>query len=139
MKMHDVQSIDLNVPAAQAYAYIAESENLPHWTHAFASVSGKNAVMKTPGGEVPIELRTEASREQGTVDWFMVFPDGSVASAYSRVVNLTADQSVFSFTLLPPPVPLEQLEGTLQQQSEILASELTLLKHCLEGEAVNPA
>ena len=81
-----------------------------------------------------IDLEVEASPERGTVDWRMTFPDRSVATAFSRVVELDGDRCVFSFVLTPPPVPLEQLEGALDAQSRTLAEELRKLKAILEHD-----
>ncbi len=132
MKTFDVQGIDLNVPARTALAFIADPAQLPRWTNAFASVTPGRAVMRTPGGEVTIDLEVDASREHGTVDWRITFPDRSVASAFSRVVQIDRERCVFSFVLTPPPVPLEQLEGALEAQSRTLAEELRKLKEILE-------
>jgi hypothetical protein len=54
-----------------------------------------------------------------------------VARAYSRVVPEGKGHSVFSFVLLAPPVPLERLEGTLNQQAQTLREELTRLSSIL--------
>ena len=132
MKNYDLQGIDLNVPASTAVAFIADPAMLPQWTNAFASVTPGRAVMRTPEGGVAIELDVEASPEQGTVDWRMTFPDRKVATAFSRVVALGQDRCVFSFVLTPPPVPLEQVEGTLEAQSRTLTEELHRLKAILE-------
>ena len=132
MKTFDVQGIELRVPRAQAFAYIADPARLPAWTSAFASVADGRALLRTPAGEVEIGLGVDASAEHGTVDWRMSFPDGSVASAYSRLVDTGRDACVFSFVLTPPPVPLEQLEGALEAQSRTLAEELRTLKRVLE-------
>jgi len=132
MKTFDVQGIDLNVPQSKALAFIADPVQLPRWTSAFASVTPGRAVMRTPTGEVMIDLEVEASREHGTVDWRMTFPDRSVATAFSRVVEMDRDRCIISFVLTPPPVPLEQLEGTLEAQSRTLAEELKKLKEILE-------
>jgi hypothetical protein len=132
MKTFDVQGIDLRVPRDRAFAYIADPARLPAWTSAFASVAGGRAVLRTPSGEVEIALGVDASPDRGTVDWHMTFPDGSVASAYSRLVRTGREACVFSFVLTPPPVPLEQLEGALEAQSRTLAEELRKLKGLLE-------
>ena len=134
MKSFDVQGIDLAVPRSKAFAFIADPAQLPKWTNAFASVTSGRAVMRTPSGEVTIDLEVQASAEQGTVDWRMTFPDHSVATAFSRVVELDRHRCIFSFVLTPPPVPLEQLEGTLKAQSRTLAEELTKLKDILEHD-----
>jgi hypothetical protein len=132
MKNFDVQGIDLNVPQSRALAFIADPAQLPRWTNAFASAAPGRAVMRTPSGEVKIDLVVEASPEHGTVDWRMTFPDRSVATAFSRVVEMDRDRCIFSFVLTPPPVPLEQLEGALEAQSRTLTEELKKLKEILE-------
>ncbi|MGH7471724.1 MAG: SRPBCC family protein [Longimicrobiales bacterium] len=132
MRIFDVQGIDLNVPRSNAFAFISDPAQLPRWTNAFASVTAGRAVMRTAGGEVTVDLGVQASAEAGTVDWRMTFPDRSVATAFSRVVEIDRDRCVFSFVLAPPPVPLEELEGALEAQSRTLAEELRKLKGILE-------
>jgi len=133
MKRFDVQGIDLQATRRRAFSYIADPIHLPQWTSAFASVANGKAVMRTPNGEVEIDLVVQSSEEQGTIDWLMTFPDGSVATAFSRVVKLDSKSCVFAFVLTPPPpVPLEQLEGALEAQSRTLAEELQSLKRILE-------
>ena len=132
MKDFDVQGIDLNVSQGKAFAFIADPGQLPKWTKAFSSVTPGRAVMRTPSGEVEIGLEVEASPQHGTVDWRMTFPDRSVATAFSRVVEMDRDRCIFSFVLTPPPVPLEKLEGALKAQSRTLARELKKLKGILE-------
>jgi hypothetical protein len=87
MKTYDVQSIEIRAPFEKTFNYIADAKKLPEWTSAFKTVSNGQAVMQTPNGSVEIALAVNASREQGTIDWIMTFPDGSVAKAYSRVVE----------------------------------------------------
>ncbi len=132
MKRFDVQSIEFQSTQRQAFSYIADPIHLPRWTSAFASVANGRAVMRTPNGEIEINLVVQSSEEQGTIDWLMTFPDGSVATAFSRVVKLDSKSCVFAFVLTPPPVPLEQLEGALEAQSRTLAEELQSLKRILE-------
>jgi hypothetical protein len=134
VKTFDVQAISLNVSRQQAFTFIADAIRLPEWAQAFASVAGKRALMRTPNGEVEIDLDVRASAESGTIDWYMTFPDGSTAVAYSRVVELSRDHCAYSFVLTPPPVPLELLEGALEMQSKILTEELAKLKEILERE-----
>jgi polyketide cyclase/dehydrase/lipid transport protein len=132
MKRFDVQAIELDVPRDRALAFIADASQLPRWTEAFASVAGGRAVLKTPRGEVTVDLEVHASPGTGTVDWRMAFPDRSVATAFSRVVEATPSRCIFSFVLTAPPVPLEKLEGALEAQSRTLAAELRKLKDLLE-------
>jgi hypothetical protein len=126
------ESIHLQAEYERAFRYIADARNLPEWTHAFKSVRDGKAIMTTPTGSVQISLDVKASLEAGTIDWRMIFPDGSAASAYSRLVREPDRGCVYGFVLLAPPVPLAQLEGALNQQAEILREELRKLKGLLE-------
>lgn len=132
MRSFDVQGIDINVSREKAFVFIADAGQLPRWTSAFASVTTGRAVMRTLSGEVEVELEVQASAEHGTVDWRMTFPDSSMATAFSRIVEIDRERCVYSFVLTPPPVPLEQLEGALEAQSRTLAEELRNLKRVLE-------
>ena len=126
----DVQTVELKASFDLAFRYVADPRRLPEWTHAFRSVSNGRATLATPRGEVEVALEVRASRESGTVDWIMTFPDDSVGRAFSRVVDL-GDRSLFSFVLLAPPVSLEQLEGALAEQSRTLREELQTLQRKL--------
>ena len=135
MRPFDIQGIAINVSRSKALAFIADPARLPDWTDAFASASEGHAIMRTPNGEVGVGLDVRVSADAGTVDWAMTFPDGSVATAFSRVVEAGTDRCIYGFILTPPPVPLEQLEGTLEAQSRTLTGELERLKEILEHDA----
>lgn len=126
-----IESVSLNSSPEKAFAYISEPTNLPKWTNAFKSAWNGKATMVTPAGTVQVDLEVKAAAAEGTIDWHMTFPDGSVASAYSRVLPAPSGKSVYSFVLMTPPVPLEQLEGTLDQQADILRHELEKLSTIL--------
>jgi hypothetical protein len=134
MKSFDVQTIEINLPFDRVFDHIADAQKLPEWTTAFQSVSNGKAVISTPNGVTEITLTVLAARNQGTIDWIMTFPDGSVATAYSRVVSPDPERSIYSFILLAPPLPLEQLEGALEAQSDILREELTKLRAMLSRQ-----
>ena len=136
MQTSDVQTIEINAPFDHVfeYIYIADAWKLPEWTKAFKSVSNGQAVMETPNGSVEIKMEVHTASSQGTVDWTMTFPDGSVARAYSQVVAKDSEPSLYSFILTAPPVPLEQLEGELEAQSQILREELHKLGAILNSE-----
>ena len=133
MKRFEVQSIEIEAPFEKAYDYIADANNLPVWAEAFKSVANGRARLATPNGSVEIGLSVHASRTTGAIDWEMAFPDGTVAWAYSRLIPAANDHSIYSFILMPPPVPLEQLEGALKQQSQILRKELSRLAEILNS------
>lgn len=133
MRTFDVQSIEVDAPARQAFEYIADTAHLPEWTSAFRSIRGRRAVLSTSDGALSIDIDVQVSRERGTIDWAMTFPDGSIARAFSRVVDSGKGRAIYSFVLLPPPVPLERIEGALDHQSRILGEELVRLKQILES------
>lgn len=132
MMTFEIQSIEIASEYERAFDYISAAKHLPEWTNAFASASDHNAVLRTPTGSVEVELMVKSSRPHGTIDWVMKFPDGSHATAYSRLFKVGNGASIYSFVLLTPPAPLVELEGTLNQQSEILKEELTRLRTILE-------
>jgi hypothetical protein len=127
----DVQSIGINVTPTNVFAFIAKPENLPLWTNAFSKATQTSAIMVTPNGELAIKLETLISKENGTIDWIMTMPDGSIGKAFSRVSE-NGENSIYSFVLLAPPVPLEELEGALSDQKVVLAEELKKLKNLVE-------
>ena len=133
METFRVESVRIEATFDKTFEYIAEPANLLAWAHAFKAVRNGMATLATPAGSVEIGLKVESSRSKGTIDWHMTFPDGKAASAYSRLVPESNGHCVFSFVLLAPPVPLEQLEGTLNEQAHILRLELTNLKAILNG------
>lgn len=132
-KTFDVQSVAIDKPAAAVFGFVSDPANLPKWTNAFQRADGETAELVTPAGAVPIRLETLADAVRGTVDWKMTFPDGTVGMAYSRVAPDGGDRSAYSFVLMAPPVPLEMLEGALNDQMAILAEELLSLKARLEA------
>ena len=133
MKTFDLQGIEVRADYRAVFDFISEPANLPRWTQAFESAGDGAAVLRTPAGSARIHLRVLTAIEQGTIDWLMVFPDGTVAKALSRLVELKKGLCLYTFTLLAPPVPLEMLEGTMLQQSKTLNEELKALGQILEG------
>jgi len=128
MRDFDVQTIEVAGPFQRAFRYVADPATLPEWTHAFRSVANGRATLATPKGSVEVQLEVRASLESGTVDWLMTFTDGSVGRAFSRLVPLDDARVLYSFVLLAPPVPLEQVEGALAEQAKVLRQELTALQ-----------
>ncbi len=130
MKNFDVQNTIINASFEKVFDYIANPENLPKWTKAFASADSKKAVLSTPNGQLEVGLEVKTSKELGVIDWHMTMPDGSIASAYSRITP-NGQASVYTFVLMAPPGPIEQVEGTLKQQMGMLQEELQNLQKIL--------
>lgn len=131
IKNHDVQSINLLTSTEEAFDYIANPANLEEWTGAFKQANDTSALLVTPNGELKIGLETKTNKELGTIDWYMKMPDGSIGVAYSRVTAGPDGKAIYSFTLIAPPVPLEQIEGTLNAQIGQLKEELLSLQTIL--------
>ena len=117
MRTFDVQAVEIECPVDEVFEFLSDPTTLPDWTSAFQAVSGGRATLVTPSGSVEVDLDVRASGPQGTVDWLMTFADGSVARACSRVIEGGPGRSIYTFVLTAPPVPLEVLEGTLDEQS----------------------
>ncbi len=132
--LFEVKNIGLAVRFDTAFNYLTDMTKLPEWTNAFAEVAKEGtALMRTPEGEISVQLEDNVDRKNGVIDTKMTFPDGSVGTAYSRLISLSEDSCAYSFLLTPPPVALEELEGALSAQAEILGQELRTLKAKLEG------
>jgi hypothetical protein len=88
--------------------------------------------MVTTGGTARVGLRVEASEAYGTIDYTLTFPNGAIAKASSRLIP-HGRTSIYTFVLEAPPLPLEELEGALAEQSRILADELVTLTQRLRN------
>lgn len=132
MRNFVVQGIEIRARQERVFEFVRDPTNLPKWAHAFRSADSERARLETPAGSVDVGLRTEANLGAGTVDWRLAFPDGTVALAHSRVTETTRGTCIYSFVLHAPPVPLEQIEGALDQQSATLRDELATLRRLME-------
>jgi hypothetical protein len=79
-----------------------------------------------------VRLDVLAHEQCGTVGWRLVFPDGTVTIAQSRVTEITRSTCIYSFVLHAPRVTLEQIDRALDAQRVTLQSELSTLKNHLE-------
>ena len=132
MRMFDVQGIEISAPRRELFEFLRDPTNLPRWAHAFVSAGNGSARLETPAGAVDVDLGVTADADTGVVDWRLVFPDGSVSIAQSRVTETTRGTCIYSFVLHAPPVALEQVEGALEAQRALLQSELVTLKSLME-------
>jgi len=133
MRLFDVQGVEIRAPRERVFEFVRDPANLPRWAHAFRAVRDGHAHLETPVGAVDVRFEVVANPVCGTIDWRMVFPDGSVGLAQSRVVETLRSTCIYSFVLHAPPVALEEVEGALEAQRVTLQAELTALKAMLEG------
>jgi hypothetical protein len=130
--MFDVQGVEIMAPPHRVFEFVKQPANLPQWAHAFTSATDGRARLETPGGAVDVGLHVSADAGTGVVDWRLVFPDGAVGIAQSRVTETTRGTSIYSFVLHAPPVALEEIEDALEAQRVVLRSELATLKSLME-------
>jgi len=133
-KNFDVQSIGINANPGKVFEFVAEPTNVPKWAIGFSEVNGETAFMETLKGKMKVGMIMHSNPELRTVDTVMTMPDGSIGKAFSRITeNDNGESAVFTFILMAPPVPLEEMEGKLEEQKKQLAKELQLLKKILEN------
>jgi hypothetical protein len=130
--MFDVQGVEIMAPPHKVFEFVKQPANLPQWAHAFTSAADGRARLETPAGAVDVGLHVSADAGTGVVDWRLVFPDGAVGIAQSRVTETTRGTSIYSFVLHAPPVALEEIEDALEAQRVVLRSELATLKSLME-------
>jgi hypothetical protein len=128
----DTQTATLPVNAEEAFAFLAQPENLPRWAVGFARDirrEGADWIVQTAQGEMPIRVVAEAA--QGTIDFHMEVASGLEAVAYSRVVpNDTGAEYVFTQFQLPG-----MTDEVFAAQRAALAEELSILPILFRAQA----
>ena len=136
MPMHaGTQTISLPVSSEEAFAFLAELENLPRWAVGFARGirrEGDAWIVQTAQGEMPI--RVIADGVQGTIDFQMSVAPGLEAVAYSRVVpNDSGAEYVFTQFQLPGTA-----DEVFAAQRAALAEELAILPILFRAQVACP-
>jgi hypothetical protein len=128
----DTQTISIDSPAARAFAFVADPNNLPRWAVGFAKDVRQGAdlgyVVTTGQGEVPLRVATDA--RLGVVDFHMTAADGEDAIAHSRVLP-RGDGAEYVFTQFQAP---GMTDAVFDGQVAALGHELVALKALLEVE-----
>ena len=131
----DTQTITLPVSAEEAFAFLAEPENLPRWAVGFARGirrGGDAWIVQTAQGQMP--LRVVADAAQGTIDFHMGVAPGLEAVAYSRVVpNDSGAEYVFTQFQLPG-----MADEVFAAQRAALAEELAILPILFRAQMTCP-
>jgi len=131
----DTQTITLPVSAEEAFAFLAEPENLPRWAVGFARGIRCEAdawIVQTTQGEMPVCVVADA--RHGTIDFHMTVAPGVEAVAYSRVVpNEAGAEYVFTQFQLPG-----MADEVFAAQRAALAEELALLPILFRAQSFCP-
>jgi uncharacterized protein YndB with AHSA1/START domain len=126
----DTQSVTIEAPAGDVFAFVADPASLPRWAVGFAQAirpDGDRWVVTTgQGAEVTVRYRADPDR--GTVDFDMEPAPGVTTTAYARVVPNGMGADVIFTQQQPPSMPDE----TFDAQVEALRHELTVLKALVE-------
>lgn len=120
----------LSVSRDEAFAYLADVENLPRWATEFARelvvVDGKHKVRNGLG---EFFFRIEADPQTGVVDMLAGPTEDDLALFPTRVVPLPGGASAFTFTMFQAPgQPDELFESqylALVRELENVERELT--------------
>jgi hypothetical protein len=131
----DTQTVTIPARLEEAFAFLAEPENLPRWAVGFARGVHRDAdgwVVETGHGDVPIRIL--ADREQGTIDFHMGIGPGIEAIAYSRLMP-NDDSAEYVFTQFRQPGMSDEV---FAGQRAALAEELALLPILFRARAVCP-
>ena len=137
MPMHaDTQTITLPVSAEEAFAFLAEPENLPRWAVGFARGIRREGDdvdrADRPGGDAGPRL--SPMRRDGTIDFHMRVAPGLEAVAYSRVVpNDSGAEYVFTQFQLPG-----MADEVFAAQRAALAEELAILPILFRAQVACP-
>jgi hypothetical protein len=131
----DTQAVTIPASHEEAFAFLAEPENLPRWAVGFARGvrrDGDGWLVQTAQGEVPVRVAADAAR--GTIDFHLGVAPGVEAVAYSRLVpNGSGAEYVFT-QFQVPGMPDEVFAG----QRAALAEELALLPILFRARAACP-
>jgi hypothetical protein len=136
MTMHaDTQAITVPVSAEEAFAFLAEPENLPRWAVGFARGirrEGDEWIVQTAQGEMRVRVLADAAN--GTIDFHMSVAPGLEAVAYSRVVpNDAGAEYVFTQFQLPG-----MADEVFAAQRAALAEELAILPILFRAQLACP-
>lgn len=120
----DTQVVTIPANVEEAFAFLAEPENLPRWAVGFARGirrDGEDWIVLTSQGDVAVRFVTDA--ERGTIDFHITVGPNAEAVAYSRVLP-NADGAEYVFTQFQGPgMPDEVFAG----QRAALGEELAIL------------
>lgn len=130
--LSDTKAVTLPAAFDEAFAFLAEPENLPRWAIGFARGirrEGDQWIVQTGHGEVPIRYVSDPDR--GTIDFHMIPAPGVDVVAYSRLVP-NGDGAEYVFTQFQGPGMSDEV---FAGQRQALAEELAILPALFRARA----
>lgn len=118
----DTQTTTIPASYDEAFAFLADPQNLPRWAVGFARGirrEGESWIVQTNQGDVPVRFVTDAQR--GTIDFHMAVAPDVEAAAYSRVIPNAAGAEYVFTQFQSPGIPDEVFAALRAALSEELA------------------
>ena len=125
----DTQTITIDAPRSDVFAFLADAANLPRWAPNFATTvrpDGDGWIVEQGASEV--RLRLEASVELGTLDLHVTPPDGRTRTVYGRVLPNAAGAELL-FTMFHSD---SRTDADIARQNAEVADELRRVKTLCE-------
>ena len=127
----DTQTITIDAPRADVFAFLADANNLPRWAPNFASAvrpDGDGWIAEAGGG-VEFRVRVAVDADLGTVDIYFTPADGRERSIFGRVLP-NGDGAEFLFTLFHSD---RRTADDVARANAEVGEELRRLKGCCEA------
>ena len=135
-------SMELEAPAAKAFAVAADCFQLPRWAHPVQEVRMKDGRQEVdyllPDGVVSCASEGTVDAALGVADWTVHLPKGGDLRVYSRVLPLGEARSVVLLTLLSPPMPRRRLKDAYGTVQKNLLRDLEKFKEIVEKGKPSP-
>lgn len=126
----DTQTITIDAPHADVFAFLADAKNLPRWAPNFATTVRPDGDAWIVGqGASEVRLRLEVSADLGTVDIHVTPPDGRTRAVYGRVLPNAAGAE-FLFTMFHSD---SRSDADIARQNAEVADELQRVKALCES------
>jgi hypothetical protein len=131
----DTQTTTVPASYDEAFAFLADPQNLPRWAVGFARGirrEGESWIVQTNQGDVPVRFVSDALR--GTIDFHMAMAPDVEAVAYSRVIPNAAGAE-YVFTQFQSPGTPDEVFAALRAA---LSEELAILPLLFRAHAACP-
>jgi hypothetical protein len=100
----------LDAPKKEVFDYLSRIENLPRWANEFArELRYENGKAKVVNGLGEFFFTIDADRATGVIDMYAGPTEDELALFPTRVVELPAGRSAYTFTMFQAPATPDEL------------------------------
>jgi len=125
-------SLELPVPQRRVFEVVSDANQLPGWAGPIKSVraDGPKPTVdyELPGGRVSCVYGADLDAARGTADWTVHFPDAPPLRVYTRAMPIDDRRSIFTLTLVSPPLGPARAKNAKALMEKNLAQDLERLK-----------